>query len=82
MKFSLKNVLIGLDQTANTCVKLSDGWGTPDEMLSARAWRLREVHPKLYVWIDRLFFWDKDHCKECYEIEMTRKQLPPEYSNA
>ena len=76
----LKNVLIGLDQTANCLVKLSDGWGAPDEMLSARAWRLRDRHPGLRKWIDRLFFWDDNHCEECFEIEQNRKQLPAEYS--
>lgn len=75
----LKNVLIGMDQAANCAIKLSDGWGTPDEMLSARAWRLREDHPSLRVLIDRLFFWDDDHCQECYEIEKARKQMPREY---
>jgi hypothetical protein len=76
----LKNVLIGLDQTLNCCIRLSDGWGSPDETLSARAWRLRESHPKIHIWIDRLFFWDKEHCKGSYELEMKRKQLPPEYA--
>ena len=75
------NILIGLDQTLNCCIKLSDGYGAVDEMLSARAWRLRDQHPRLHVWIDRLFFWDKDHCKECYEIEQRRLQLPLEYQN-
>lgn len=76
---TLKRFGIGLDQTLNTLVKLTDGRGHPDEMLSARAWRLRDVHPRLYVWIDRLFFWDKDHCRECFEIEMNREQLPEIY---
>lgn len=75
----LKNVMIGLDQSANCLIKLSDGWGTPDEMLSSRAWRLREGHPSLRVWIDRLFFWDDNHCQECYEIEKARNQMPREY---
>lgn len=75
----LKNIGIGLDQTFNCVVKLSDGWGTPDEMLSARAWRLKEQHPRLRLAIDRLFFWDLNHCEECYNIEMQRKQLPKEY---
>ena len=73
------NALIGLDQALNCLVKLSDGWGTPDEMLSARAWRLREQHPTLRKVIDGIFFWDKNHCEECYEIEQKRKQLPDEY---
>lgn len=75
----LKNILIGLDQTINCAVKLSDGWGRPDEMLSARAWRLRKEHPWLLRVIDTLFFWDADHCLECYLIELQRKQLPKIY---
>lgn len=75
----LKNIFIALDQTFNCCVKLSDGWGTPDEMLSARAWRLRHQHPRLRALIDGLFFWDADHCQECFDIELLRKQLPSVY---
>lgn len=75
----IKNVLIGLDQTLNCLIKLSDGFGTPDEMLSARAWRLRHTHPNLRKLIDILFFWDADHCKECYYIEAQRKQISSEY---
>jgi len=75
----LRNVVIALDQALNCCVKLTDGWGEPDEMLSARAYRLRKQHPALIKWFDRLFFWDRDHCQECYEIELSRAQLPSEY---
>lgn len=75
----IKNIGIGIDQTVNCVIKLVDGWGTPDEMLSARAWRLREEHPTLRKMIDGLFFWDKNHCEECYWIEMDRKQLPIDY---
>lgn len=75
----IKNFLIGLDQSVNTLVKLSDGWGKPDEMLSARAWRLRADHPWLHRAIDALFFWDVDHCLECYIIELNKKQLPQHY---
>lgn len=76
---AFKNFLIGLDQSLNCLVKLSDGWGTPDEMLSARAWRLRDQHPALRKWIDRLFFWDANHCEECFNIEMNREQFPEIY---
>ena len=76
---AFKNLLIGLDQSLNCLVKLSDGCGTPDEMLSARAWRLREQHPALRKWIDRLFFWDANHCEECFNIEMNREQFPAIY---
>ena len=76
---NLKKLLIGLDQVLNSQITLSDGEGTVDEMLSARAWRLRTSHPKLRLWIDRLFFWDDNHCQECFEIERDRKQLPEVY---
>jgi len=74
-----KQFLIALDQALNVLIKIKgDGYGFADEMLSARAWRLRNSS-RLYVWIDRLFFWDANHCQECYKIELQRKQLPPEY---
>lgn len=73
------NVLIALDQTLNCAIKLSDGFGTPDEMLSARAYRLKDQHPLLMKVIDGIFFWDKDHCYECYVIELYRHQLPSTY---
>lgn len=76
----LFNLAIVIDQGFNCVVNLSDGWGHPDEMLSARAWRLRKEHPWLCRWIDRLFFWDENHCEECYAIELKRKQLHPEYA--
>ena len=75
----IKQFFIALDQAINTLIKLEDGYGMADEMLSARAWRLRASHPSFHVWIDRLFFWDADHCEECYQIEKERKQLPEEY---
>lgn len=75
----LKNFSIALDQAVNCLIKLSDGWGHPDEMLSARAWRLQGAHPWLMRWIDRIFFWDPDHCFECYMIEVERKQLHQSY---
>ena len=75
-----KNVLIGLDQTVNCLIRLSDGWGFPDESLSARAWRLRVQHPSLCRWIDRIMFFDKDHCETSYLREMQRKHLPDVYS--
>ena len=74
-----KNFLIGLNQTLNCLIRLNGEYGTPDEMLSARAWRLRETHPKLHLWINRFFFWDKDHCEIAYRAEQVRRDLPGEY---
>ncbi len=69
-----KAVLIGLDQLANAIL---GGW--PDETLSSRCWRLSLAGrdwPRLVV--DRLFFWDRDHCRESFESERLGRQLPPE----
>lgn len=81
-KFVFKQFWVGLDQVLNTLIPIGrDGFGYADEMLSARAWRLRE-RSNLWKWINRLFFWDEDHCEECYNTELERRQLPPEYRAA
>ena len=68
-------VLIALDQLINA---LAGGW--PDETISSRAWRweLAGVRSWPRVMIDRLFFWEREHCRESYESERTGRQLPPE----
>ena len=73
------NFLIAQDQALNCLIKLCDGWGTPDEMLSARAYRLRNQHPALIKWLDRLFFLDPHHCQAAYGEEIARAQFPEEY---
>lgn len=70
-----KAVLIAVDQLVNA---LLAGW--PDETLSSRAWRweqdgVRSWPRKL---IDRLFFWEKQHCFQSYQSEREGRQLPPE----
>ena len=75
----LKNLLISLDQTINCVVWVKgDGFGKPDETLSARAWRLR-YQSNAWKRINRLMFFDPDHCQTSYESELYRKQLPKEY---
>jgi hypothetical protein len=75
----IKQFLIALDQLANTAVWIKgDGFGFADETLSARAWRLRD-QSNAWRRIDRLFFWDKEHCRQSYESELMRRQLPKEY---
>jgi hypothetical protein len=72
----LFEIVIALDQLANAILG-----GYADETMSARCWRLRAQRP--YSWlrptIDRLFFWQKDHCQGAYESEQRRAQLPAEY---
>ena len=81
---AVKQTAIAVDQVLNTIVWIpGDGFGTADETLSARAWRLRE-QSKAYKVIDALFFWDrqgpKRHCQLSYEAEMLRLHLPPALS--
>ena len=56
----------------------NDGYGLPDETLSARAWRLRG-QSNAWKWIDRIFFWDKLHCQTSYTAELLRLHLPKAY---
>ena len=70
-----KSVAIAVDQLINAIL---GGW--PDEAISSVAHRLdrdgiRSWPRKL---IDGLFFWEKEHCKNSYESERLRRQLPPE----
>lgn len=75
---SIEQILIGFDQSINTFFG-----GMADETLSARAYRKRL---KSKSWnsfgkvINRIFFWQENHCYESYLSERNRKQLPGEYS--
>ena len=69
-------VAIALDQLCNA---LAGGWA--DETFSARCWRLRnngKGWALARAFVDAVFFFDPEHCKESYESERTGRQLPPE----
>jgi hypothetical protein len=77
---SMKQVFVAFDQFINTLWYFpNDGFGFADETISARSWRLRE-QSSLYKWINMFFFWQDNHCRGAYYSEMTRKQLPKEYT--
>lgn len=68
---------IAFDQTANVLLG-----GHPDEMISAKAYRIREKRRWPMLAIDWLFFnvsGEVEHCKNAYEKERTRVQLPKGY---
>jgi hypothetical protein len=55
--------------------------GFSDESLSARAWRGRNARRRWRWWvavIDRLFFWEVQHCYNAYMRELERRRIPPE----
>lgn len=68
-------VLVALDQLVNTFF-----WGYADETISSRSHRAYVSGKRKWTRnvINVLFFWQDDHCKEAYESEMNRSQLPPE----
>ncbi|MGZ5053324.1 MAG: hypothetical protein ACXWAT_00115 [Methylobacter sp.] len=66
----IKNIAIAIDQFFNT---LLFGW--PDETLSSRSYR---CCPVMAFIIDRLFWFDPDHCRASFESERRRMQSPPE----
>lgn len=75
----VNQVLIAFDQLVNAICG-----GYSDETISARCWRLRASRPYSFLRpiIDRLFFFQRDHCRTAYESEVKRRQLPKEYSDA
>ena len=67
-------ILVAIDQVVNT---LFGGWA--DETLSSAAHRRRLRGKPAVAWVlDKLFFWQSEHCKTAYESELERAHLPPE----
>ena len=79
MRQYLLNVAIALDQVLNAL-----RGGSPDETLSAAAWRTEQKGR----WLGRIFrplidlvflLLEKDHCRTAFESERLRRHLPKEY---
>lgn len=76
------NVLIGLDQLAWVVATL--GHGSPDETISAAAWRMEQQNKLagrvLRPLVDALFcVLERDHCRNAYNAEFQKLQLPGSY---
>lgn len=67
-------VLVAVDQLVNTFFG-----GFADETISSRAHRAYVSGKRKWTRnvINALFFWQDDHCREAFESEMERTQLPP-----
>jgi hypothetical protein len=79
MKKYLLNIAIALDQMANTL-----RGGSPDETLSAAAWRTEQKGRLLgrvfRPLIDLTFtLLEKEHCRKSFESERDGRHLPKEY---
>ena len=82
MKQRMLNLLIALDQLAYVLVTL--GAGSPDETLSAAAWRTEQegrILGRIFrPLIDLLAHpWERDHCRTAFESERLQRHLPKEY---
>lgn len=81
MKRRLLNILIALDQMLYVLVTL--GHGSPDETLSAAAWRWEQAGKwqgkLLRPTIDKIFWFDRNHCWSSYQSEILKRHLPAEY---
>lgn len=73
----LKRILICVDQFLNVVIFDGDS----DETVSARAYREQQT-PK-WAWrmamLDRMFFWEVNHCEESFKWELARRDMPPAY---
>lgn len=83
MKRRLLHLLIAIDQLA--WVVLTLGNGSPDETISAAAWRMEQqgkiAGRILRPLIDALFRpLERDHCRKSFESELSGAQLPAAYS--
>ncbi len=67
------NLAIAIDQFFNALFG-----GACDETLSSRAHRLKIERGRKIpsIFINVLFFWQNDHCKESYESELERLHVP------
>jgi hypothetical protein len=67
----IKNILISIDQFINTiCL------GDPDETLSSRVGKARDKNEVFWARvINKIFFWQKNHCKESIEPDEGKDQI-------
>ena len=82
MKQRMLNLLIAIDQLVYVLITL--GAGSPDETLSAAAWRTEQKGRLLgrafRPLIDLTFtLLEKDHCRKSFESERNGRHLPKEY---
>ena len=82
MKQRLLNTAIAIDQLMYVLLTL--GEGSPDETLSAAAWRTEQAGKlggRIFRPLIDLLFCpiEREHCRKAYEAERLGRQLPEEY---
>ena len=76
------NLAVAIDQLAYVLLTL--GAGSPDETLSAAAWRTEQsgkLGGRIFRPVIDLLFWpvEREHCYRAYLAERQGAQLPKEY---
>ena len=82
MKQRLLNTAIAIDQLMYVLLTL--GAGSPDETLSAAAWRTEQAGKlggRIFRPLIDLIFapFESDHCRKAYDAEKSSAQLPQVY---
>ena len=80
---NLEQILIAVDQLIHvilSSITMPTKKHYADETMSSFAYRLYRDKEKKhwYHFINMLFFFQKDHCREAYESELERNHLPIE----
>lgn len=80
---NLEQILIAVDQLIHvilSSITMPTKKHYADETMSSFAYRLYRDKGKKhwYKFINMLFFFQKDHCREAYESELKRNHLPIE----
>ena len=73
IKTYLLNNLISFDQLVNVLFL-----GQPDDTISSRAWRCKDANSfwkVMHSLINKLFFFQQQHCFKAYLAELNRKQI-------
>lgn len=80
LKRYCKSVLVSIDQLINAVLG-----GYPDETFSSRVYRKSVARQKFWEvlhWIiDKMFFWEENHCYNAYKNELSGKYSPNEIKN-
>ena len=73
LKQYILNILIAFDQLISALIL-----GQPNETISSRAWRCKDANSfwkVMHSLINKLFFFQKDHCHKAYLVELERKHI-------
>lgn len=83
IKHNVFQLLLVIDQLFNVVLCMCLFWNEKvwaDESLSSHAWRWEQKGKRSWPrkLIDKVMFWDKNHCENAYKSEVNQMHLSPE----